>query len=79
MTLRFRLPPTPKVTAIRVERITGACPAPSTHPLGELVAEPAPTPGDIAVTDSSELTPGPWCYIVRIALEDRDYEPASWR
>jgi hypothetical protein len=76
VTLRFRLPPTPKVTSIRVERLTGICPAASTDPLGELVAEPAPVPGDITVTDSTDLTPGPWCYIVRIALEDRDYEPA---
>ena len=35
-----------------------------------------PCPGEIAVTDSTDLTPGPWCYIVRIQLADRDYEPA---
>jgi hypothetical protein len=76
VTLRFRLPPTPKVEGIRVERITGTCPAPGTNPLGELVAEPAPMPGEIAVGDVTDLTPGPWCYIVRIQLSDRDYEPA---
>ena len=37
VTLRFRLPPTPKVEAIRVERLAGACPAPATNPLGEIV------------------------------------------
>ncbi len=76
VTLRFRLPPMPTVAAIRVERVPGVCPAPSTNPVGELVAQPAPVPGDIAVTDSADLTPGPWCYIVRIQLADRDYEPA---
>jgi hypothetical protein len=76
VTLRFRLPPTPMVTAIRIERIPGTCPAPATSPLGELVAEPAPVPGEIAVSDSADLTPGPWCYIVRIQLADRDFEPA---
>jgi hypothetical protein len=79
VTLRFRLPPTPKVDAIRVERIPGACPAPAANPLGELVAQPAPTPGEIVVTDSADLTPGTWCYIVRIQLEDRDYQPALVR
>ncbi len=34
VTLRFRLPPTPKVTAIRVERITGACPRAVDEPAG---------------------------------------------
>jgi hypothetical protein len=74
--LHFRLPPAPKVAAVRVERITGACPAAGSNPLGELVAEPAPTPGEIAVSDSTDLTPGPWCYVVRIQLSDRDFEPA---
>jgi hypothetical protein len=76
VTLRFRLPATPRVAAIRVERIPGTCPAPATDPLGELVAEPAPVPGEIAVSDSTDLTPGLWCYVVRIQLADRDYEPA---
>jgi hypothetical protein len=76
VTLRFRLPPAPKVAAVRVERITGACPAEGSNPLGELVAEPAPTPGEIGVSDSTDLTPGPWCYVVRIQLSDRDFEPA---
>jgi hypothetical protein len=61
---------------VRVERIPGACPAAATDPLGELVAEPAPTPGDVTVSDSSDLSAGPWCYIVHIQLVDRDYEPA---
>jgi hypothetical protein len=76
VTLRFRLPPAPKVESIRVERLPGTCPAPAATLFGELVAQPAPTPGDIAVTDSTGLTPGPWCYIVRIQLADRDYDPA---
>jgi hypothetical protein len=76
VTLRFRLPATPRVAAIRVERIPGTCPAPATDPLGELVAEPAPVPGEIAVSDSTDLTPGLWCYVVRIQLADRGYEPA---
>ena len=76
VTLRFRLPPAPKVQAIRVERLPGACPSPSSSTLGELVAQPAPTPGEITVSDSTNLTPGPWCYLVRLQLEDRDYEPA---
>jgi hypothetical protein len=76
VTLRFRLPPTPTIEAVRVERIPGACPAPATDPLGELVAEPAPTPGDVAVSDNGELGAGTWCYIVRVQLVDRDYEPA---
>jgi hypothetical protein len=76
VTLRFRLPPTPKIDAVRVERIAGACPAAATDPLGELVAEPAAVPGDVVVSDSSDLSAGTWCYIVRIQLVDRDYEPA---
>lgn len=76
VTLRFVLPPQPKIEAVRIEKISGACPAVSTSPQGELVAEPAPTPGEIAVSDGTGLTPGPWCYIVRIQLVDRDYEPA---
>jgi hypothetical protein len=76
VTLRFTLPAMPKIDAVRIEKIAGACPARGANPLGELVAEPAPAPGEIAVGDSTDLTPGPWCYIVRIQLVDRDYEPA---
>jgi hypothetical protein len=76
VTLHFHLPSLPRVDAIRVERLAGICPAPTVDPLGELVAEPVPVPGEIAVSDSTGLSPGPWCYIVRIQLEERDYEPA---
>jgi hypothetical protein len=76
VTLRFHLPPTPKIDAVHVERIAGACPPAATDPLGELVAEPAAVPGDVVVGDSSDLSAGTWCYIVRIQLADRDYEPA---
>jgi hypothetical protein len=74
--LRFTLPAMPKIDAVRVEKVAGACPAVVSNPLGALVAEPAPTPGVVAVDDSTDVTPGPWCYIVRIQLVDRDYEPA---
>jgi hypothetical protein len=74
--LHFTLPATPAVTAIRVERIAGTCPAPGTTVLGALVGEPAPTPGQITVTDSADLSPGAWCYAVDIQLADRDLDPA---
>jgi len=32
--------------------------------------------GDVVATDNSDLSAGTWCYIVRIQLADRDYEPA---
>ena len=77
VTLRFRLPPAPKVEAIRIERLAGDLSGSGRdRSSASLSREPAPTPGDIAVTDSTGLTPGPWCYIVRIQLADRDYEPA---
>jgi hypothetical protein len=76
VTLHFKLPATPKVDAIRVERIPGSCPAPGTTILGALVDEPTPTPGDITVTDTSDLSPGSWCYAVHIQLADRDLDPA---
>jgi hypothetical protein len=76
VTLRFRLPPTPKIETVRIERLPGVCPAAGTDALGELVSEPPPTPGDVVVSDSSDLMAGPWCYIVRIQLADRDYDPA---
>ena len=74
--MRFRLPASPMVDAVRVERIVGACPTAGITIDGELVGEPSPVPGDVSVTDSGGLTPGSWCYAVRIRIADRDLEPA---
>lgn len=76
VTVHFRLPASPVAAAVRVERIVGACPTAGITINGEVVGEPSPAPGDISVTDSSGLTPGSWCYAVRIRIADRDLEPA---
>jgi hypothetical protein len=76
VTLRFTLPPTPRLGTVRVEKIAGTCPAVGTSVRGTLITAPATTPGEVTVSDSTGLTPGPWCYIVRVGLVDRDYEPA---
>ena len=76
VTVRFRLPSSPMVDAVRVERIVGACPTAGITIDGEIVGEPSPAPGDVSVTDSGGLTPGSWCYAVRIRIADRDLEPA---
>jgi hypothetical protein len=76
VSLSFRLPASPPVDAVRIERIPGACPAHDTTIDGQLVGEPQPTPGAISVTDTSGLTAGSWCYAVQLQVADRDLEPA---
>jgi Astacin (Peptidase family M12A) len=70
----FRIPSA--VDAVRVERISGACPPPGIAIPGEVVGQPAPTPGAISVTDSTGLTPGAWCYAVHLQVDDQDLDPA---
>jgi hypothetical protein len=76
VSVSFRLPASPAVASVRIERIVGACPPPGTTIDGQLVGQPSPTPGAISVTDQSGLTAGSWCYAVDIQLADRDLEPA---
>ncbi|HEY1480528.1 MAG TPA: matrixin family metalloprotease [Gaiellales bacterium] len=76
VSLHFRIPATPQVDGVRVERAAGACPAKPTAFSGALISAPATTPGDVTTIDNDSLTPGLWCYAVRIQLADRDLDPA---
>jgi hypothetical protein len=74
--LHFRIPPSPPVQTVRVERVAGACPAIATDFTGDLISAPPTTPGDVTTVDNYQLTPGPWCYAVLIGLADRNLDPA---
>ena len=74
--LHYRIPASPPVETVRVERSAGACPAVATAFSGELISAPPTTPGDVTTVDNYQLAPGSWCYAVLIGLADRDLDPA---
>jgi hypothetical protein len=76
VSLRYRIPDSPPVETVRVERTPGACPATATDFSGELISAPPTTPGDVTTIDNYQLTPGSWCYAVLLGLADRDLDPA---
>jgi hypothetical protein len=75
VSLHFTLPQTPPILSVRVERAPGACPAVATDFAGQLITAPAVTPGPVTYVDDYQLTPGPWCYAVRIGIADRELDP----
>jgi hypothetical protein len=75
VSLHFTLPATPPILTVRIERAPGACPAVATDFTGELITAPAVTPGDVTYVDNYQLTPGPWCYAVKIGIADRELDP----
>ncbi len=74
--LHYRIPSSPPVETVQVERAAGACPAVATDFSGELISAPPTTPGDVTTVDNYQLTPGSWCYGVLIGLSDRTLDPA---
>jgi Astacin (Peptidase family M12A) len=76
VSLHYRIPASPPVQTVRVERTPGACPATATDFSGDLISAPPITPGDVTTIDNYQLTPGSWCYAVLIGLADRDVAPA---
>jgi hypothetical protein len=76
VSLHFRIPATPPVQTVQVERTPGACPAKATDFSGEVITAPPATPGDVTAIDNYQLTPGSWCYAVLIGFADRQLDPA---
>jgi hypothetical protein len=75
VSLHFRLPDSPPILSVRVEREPGACPAVASDFSGELITAPPVTPGDVTYVDNYQLTPGAWCYAVRVEIADRELDP----